>query len=115
MRATDIAPLKVLRVAFLGTVARTLAAFDPALTCWFPSCPLYAMTGWNDAPDRSGRRTAGFVHAVTIPAGRVDDAFVDRTDFAAKAAAHAICRYGTRCATTDRDAIDGPRADRRQA
>lgn len=23
-----------------------LAAFDPAVTWWFPSCPLHALTGW---------------------------------------------------------------------
>lgn len=23
-----------------------LFAFDPAVTAWFPSCPLYALTGW---------------------------------------------------------------------
>lgn len=23
-----------------------LFAFDPAVTWWFPSCPLYALTGW---------------------------------------------------------------------
>jgi endonuclease/exonuclease/phosphatase (EEP) superfamily protein YafD len=46
MRATGLAPLKLLSVAFLGTVAWTLAAFDPAVTWWFPSCPFYAMTGW---------------------------------------------------------------------
>jgi hypothetical protein len=28
------------------TVAAVLAAFDPATTWWFPSCPLFALTGW---------------------------------------------------------------------
>jgi hypothetical protein len=27
-------------------VAVLLAAFDPATTWWFPSCPLFALTGW---------------------------------------------------------------------
>ena len=26
--------------------AALLFAFDPAATWWFPSCPLYALTGW---------------------------------------------------------------------
>jgi len=26
--------------------AAVLFAFDPAVTRWFPSCPLYALTGW---------------------------------------------------------------------
>ena len=30
-----------------GAVALLLLlAFDPAVTWWFPSCPLYALTGW---------------------------------------------------------------------
>jgi Protein of unknown function (DUF2752) len=31
-------------VAGIGVVA--LLLFDPAVTWWFPSCPLYALTGW---------------------------------------------------------------------
>ena len=46
MRAINLAPLTVPSLAFLGTVAWALAAFDPAVTWWFPSCPFYAMTGW---------------------------------------------------------------------
>jgi hypothetical protein len=32
----------------LAAVAATvlLAAFDPATTWWFPSCPFHALTGW---------------------------------------------------------------------
>ena len=31
----------------LGAAAAGLvAAFDPATTWWFPSCPFYALTGW---------------------------------------------------------------------
>src|SRR5437868_5536223 len=31
----------------LALVAATvLFEFDPAITWWFPSCPLYAITGW---------------------------------------------------------------------
>ena len=26
--------------------AAALFAFDPAVTAWFPSCPLFALTGW---------------------------------------------------------------------
>jgi hypothetical protein len=33
-------------MAFLGVVAGALAAFDPAVTWWFPSCPLHVLTGW---------------------------------------------------------------------
>ena len=46
MRATDLTPLKVLALACLGTGAWALAAFDPAVTWFFPSCPFYAITGW---------------------------------------------------------------------
>jgi hypothetical protein len=35
-------------VAFLVVLAAAapLAAFDPATTWWFPSCPFHALTGW---------------------------------------------------------------------
>jgi hypothetical protein len=32
-------------VALAASVA-LLAAFDPAATWWFPSCPFHALTGW---------------------------------------------------------------------
>jgi|SRR3954470_7532947 hypothetical protein len=35
-----------LRLALLPTLALIVAAFDPATTWWFPSCPFYAITGW---------------------------------------------------------------------
>jgi hypothetical protein len=28
------------------TAAGVIAAFDPATTWWFPSCPFHALTGW---------------------------------------------------------------------
>jgi hypothetical protein len=46
MRAADLAPLELLSLASLGTVAAALAVFDPAVTWWFPSCPFHAITGW---------------------------------------------------------------------
>jgi hypothetical protein len=46
MRVIDLDPLPVLGLAFLGTVVWALAALDPAVTWWFPSCPFYAITGW---------------------------------------------------------------------
>ena len=30
----------------LGALTAALAAFDPATTWWFPSCPFHALTGW---------------------------------------------------------------------
>jgi hypothetical protein len=33
-------------VALVLAVAAPLAFFDPAATWWFPSCPLFALTGW---------------------------------------------------------------------
>jgi hypothetical protein len=33
-------------VALLGALTLALAAFDPATTWWFPSCPFHAITGW---------------------------------------------------------------------
>ena len=41
--------LRTPRAALVGTMlaaAALLFAFDPAVTRWFPSCPLYALTGW---------------------------------------------------------------------
>jgi hypothetical protein len=32
-------------VVVLAAAAVPLAAFDPAVTWWFPSCPFYALTG----------------------------------------------------------------------
>ena len=40
MRATDM------RLLGVGAAAVLLVAFDPATTCWFPSCPFHALTGW---------------------------------------------------------------------
>ncbi len=33
-------------VVFTVAAASVEYAFDPAVTTWFPSCPLFAMTGW---------------------------------------------------------------------
>ena len=33
-------------VVFTVAAAAVEYAFDPAVTTWFPSCPLFAMTGW---------------------------------------------------------------------
>ena len=30
----------------LAAAAALVAAFDPAATWWFPSCPFHALTGW---------------------------------------------------------------------
>jgi hypothetical protein len=35
-----------LSVVLLGLATAALAAFDPATTWWFPSCPFHALTGW---------------------------------------------------------------------
>ena len=35
-----------LAVVALAVALGLLVAFDPATTWWFPSCPLYALTGW---------------------------------------------------------------------
>ena len=46
MRFRRWAPrLTVVSLAAAAPVA-LLAAFDPASTWWFPSCPLHALTGW---------------------------------------------------------------------
>jgi len=34
------------RVGILCAAVGLLFAFDPAVTIWFPSCPLFALTGW---------------------------------------------------------------------
>jgi len=33
-------------VVFTVAAAAVEYAFDPAVTTWFPSCPLFALTGW---------------------------------------------------------------------
>ena len=35
-----------MRLLVVGVAAALLAAFDPATTWWFPSCPFQALTGW---------------------------------------------------------------------
>jgi hypothetical protein len=35
-----------LRIGLALVAAAVLCVFDPASTWWFPSCPLYALTGW---------------------------------------------------------------------
>lgn len=42
---TSRTPHAVLAGLLLAAAA-VLFAFDPAVTRWFPSCPLYALTGW---------------------------------------------------------------------
>jgi hypothetical protein len=42
-------PFRPAHAALVGltlAAATMLFAFDPAVTRWFPSCPLYALTGW---------------------------------------------------------------------
>ena len=42
-------PARHMKTAALVTAAAAaalVAAFDPATTGWFPSCPLHALTGW---------------------------------------------------------------------
>jgi hypothetical protein len=36
----------LLGAILFGALAAALAAFDPATTWWFPSCPFHALTGW---------------------------------------------------------------------
>jgi hypothetical protein len=42
VRSTHAAALAGITCAAVGL----LFAFDPAVTAWFPSCPLFALTGW---------------------------------------------------------------------
>lgn len=39
-------PLRTLAALVVVSTAAVLFAFDPSVTAWFPSCPLYALTGW---------------------------------------------------------------------
>lgn len=45
-----LGPMPAVRITLtllaLGATAGMLAAFDPASTWWFPSCPFHALTGW---------------------------------------------------------------------
>ena len=34
------------QVALLAVLTTAVAAFDPAATWWFPSCPFHVITGW---------------------------------------------------------------------
>ena len=48
-RIPAIMPARNMTTAALVTAAAAaalVAAFDPATTGWFPSCPLHALTGW---------------------------------------------------------------------
>ena len=40
------APPLPVRAILLVALTAALAAFDPATTWWFPSCPFHALTGW---------------------------------------------------------------------
>ena len=40
MRAAEM------KLLVVGAAAVLLAAFDPATTWWFPSCPVHTLTGW---------------------------------------------------------------------
>jgi hypothetical protein len=39
-------PFSMKTTLVLAASAALVAAFDPATTWWFPSCPLHALTGW---------------------------------------------------------------------
>jgi hypothetical protein len=41
-----IRPADMKTTLVLAASAALLAAFDPASTWWFPSCPFYTLTGW---------------------------------------------------------------------
>jgi hypothetical protein len=53
--------------AVLAGVA-ILLAFDPATTWWFPSCPLYAITGWQCPLCGSLRALHALVHGAPLVA-----------------------------------------------
>src|SRR5260221_13593579 len=51
MPATGMHPVRPFRpvslcLVLLAAATLALAAFDPATTWWFPSCPFHALTGW---------------------------------------------------------------------
>jgi hypothetical protein len=46
--------------------AAALAVFDPATTWWFPSCPLYAWTGWQCPLCGSLRAVHALLHAAPL-------------------------------------------------
>ena len=37
---------RTLAALVVVSTAAVLFAFDPSVTAWYPSCPLYALTGW---------------------------------------------------------------------
>ena len=49
-----------------------LFAFEPATTCWFPSCPLFALTGWLCPLCGSLRAVHALLHGAPLVAFRLN-------------------------------------------
>ena len=60
--------LTVLPLALLGVSLLALAVWDPATTAWFPSCPFYALTGWQCPLCGSLRAVHALLHGAPLAA-----------------------------------------------
>lgn len=57
-----------LLLTLLGTSIYALARWDPATTAWFPSCPFYAITGWQCPLCGSLRAVHALLHGAPLAA-----------------------------------------------
>jgi hypothetical protein len=55
-------------VTVLGASIAALAEWDPATTMWFPSCPLYAISGWQCPLCGSLRAVHALLHGAPLAA-----------------------------------------------
>jgi len=57
-----------LRLTLVGASIYALAGWDPATTTWFPSCPFYAITGWQCPLCGSLRALHALLHGAPLAA-----------------------------------------------
>jgi hypothetical protein len=68
MRATRFDWPIAFRLALLGAPLLPLAVWDPATTAGFPSCPFYAITGWQCPLCGSLRALHALLHGAPLVA-----------------------------------------------
>jgi hypothetical protein len=68
MQVTRLDRLTALRLTVLGASIYALAGWDPATTAWFPSCPFYAITGWQCPLCGSLRAVHALLHGAPLVA-----------------------------------------------
>jgi hypothetical protein len=68
MQAIRLDWTTALRVTLIGASIYALAEWDPATTAWFPSCPFYAITGWQCPLCGSLRAVHAVLHGAPLAA-----------------------------------------------